>query len=439
MHIRILAAILLLLIAAPAAAAASNPRLHAIVGEFMKREKVSGVAVVALRRDEPIFEVSYGEGRVMGVQPYYSASKQMTAALILKLAEQGKVDLEAPVGRYLPRWFADEPSLKVRHLLRHTSGLAEFTGSREAARISAARRGTGSLAAMMPLIDRQPRRFLPGERHAYSNSNYTILAVIAERVGGAGFDALQRRLLFEPLGLGIGSCAGMDRRTLGPGFNPDGSPFSWPANSHPAYDGNGGNCGTVHDLARWTRALGAGRAVGAPLLGGMRSGVPVRAGYVPPYGFGLSNKPLAGRRALWHSGIDEGWSAFAAYLPDEELSLAIVFNRGFVWPTELAVPLLRELLGTPAPADLERLPLSLEERAALGGAFEDGLFDIDIAAEEDRILVSVSAFPEPIEMWRQADGRFVAATRPDTFALRLAPHGPELDWAEHRSYLVRRR
>lgn len=430
------------LAASPAAAAqleaVTEARIDRSVTSFMARERVPGVAVVVLRGDELLLRRGWGIARTDRKQPIYSVSKHIAAALLLDLARRGKIDLDAPVGRYLPEWFADEPDLEVRHLLRQTSGLAEFVRLPEALALQSAPAGTGSLADVAALIDRQPRRFRPGARHGYSNANFTLLALIAERVGQGSLDALQRRHLFAPLGLpDMGECSAVGPAALAPGHGRGGEAVTLPPNPHPTYAGNGGICATALDLARWTRALGSGRPVQGRLLREMRSSRRVAAGYRPPYGFGLSLKPLLGRPAFSHAGADDGWGAYTAYLPRERLTLVVLADRGWLWSTDVAVPILRALLDEPDPKPLERLVLTAGERRELSGEFEDGLFAIRLEAGPDRLVVTVAAFGEPIEMWKQSDGRFVSPARPDTFSLRLGRHGPEFDWAEHRSYLVR--
>ena len=435
-------------LAAAAPALASPPdsteaRIETFVRAYMARERVPSVAIVAMRGDHVVLDRTYRLGSAPAaqgdrVQPYYSIGKQMTAALILRLAERGLVDPDAPVGRYLPEWFADEPGLRVRHLLRHVSGLAEFIRRPEVLAVEQAAPGTGSLADMAPIIDSLPRRFAPGARHAYSNSNYTLLALIAERAGGRPFDALLREWLFAPLGLsGLRPCAALPVARLAPGHDSAGAPAALPPNPLPSFTGNGGVCGNAIDLARWTRALGAGRVVRGPLLAGMRRGEPVAAGYTPPYGYGLSTVEVAGHRAFSHAGAGKGWGAWAAYLPGERLTVVLLADRGWLWSTDIGAPLVRILLGDPEPPAPEKLMLSGAEQTALTGRFEDGLFDIGLEARNDRLLVSIAPFGGPFEMWKQSDGSFVSPRRPDTFRLRRVAGRIELDWMEHRSYLVR--
>ncbi len=435
------------LAAVPAAAQDRPDRIDRLFTDYMARENIKGAVVVVMRGDDVQLSRAWGytdrtRSAAMPtdiVQPIYSIGKQFTAALILRLVEQRRIDLDAPVGRYLPEYFSDEPDLLVRHLLRHTSGLPEFIRVPEVLALERAAPGTGSLAGMAGLIDRLPRRFAPGARHAYSNANYTVLALLVERVGGRPFDVAQREQLLHPLGLRhIDECSTLGPAAIGPGHDRSGALVRLPRNPAPSYSGNGGLCATAEALARWARALGAGRVVRRELLAEMQSGVTVQAGYTPPYGFGLSTLPIAGRPAFSHAGGGDGWGAWTAYLPEEQVTIAMIANRGWLWSTDLGVPLVRILLGRAPEPPLERQRLAADERAALSGPFEDGLFEMSLRAEADRLVLTNPPFGDPIELWKQPDGRFVSPSRPDTFSLRLVNGRPEFDWMEHRSYLVRR-
>ena len=146
----------------------------------MERERIPGVAVVALQGDRVLIAQGWGfadvaSGAAMtpdAEQPIYSISKHMTAAAVLSLAEAGRLDVRDPVARYLPEWFADEPQLQLVHLLRHTSGLPEFIGLDGIEAIESGARPNASVADVMDIVDRAPRRFAPGTWHSYSNSNY---------------------------------------------------------------------------------------------------------------------------------------------------------------------------------------------------------------------------------------------------------------------------
>ena len=414
---------------------AAPARIDRVVRAYMERERIPGVAVVALQDDDVLLAQGWGFADVASraamtpdaVQPIYSISKHMTAAAVLSLAEEGRLDVRDAVGRHLPEWFADEPALQLVHLLRHTSGVSEFIGLDGIEAIESGARPNASVADVMDLVDRAPRRFAPGTWHSYSNSNYSALALIVERVGG------------KPFGVpGLEDCATSRARGTrwSTGYTPEGSSWSPPANLTATYVGNGGMCGSARSLALWMRALAAGRMLALSRVHEMVSTAALPVGSTPPYGYGLSTVTVAGRPAWSHAGGGEGWGAWVAYLPDDKLTVAVLGNRGWLWSTDLGVPIVRALLGQFDPPALRREALTDQERRMLGNFCDDGLFDFQIEARRRDVRVTVAPFGEPIELWKQAQGTFVAALRPDTFRLTLRDGSPpEFDWMEHRSYL----
>jgi CubicO group peptidase (beta-lactamase class C family) len=119
--------------AQPAPSAPDIGEIDAAVRSYMAREKIGAAHVTVVHGEKKVLDRGYGSvGASSGppdsrsVFPIRSISKQFTAATIVALADDGRVRLEAPVGDYLPEWFAGDPDLKISHLLTHTSGIADF-------------------------------------------------------------------------------------------------------------------------------------------------------------------------------------------------------------------------------------------------------------------------------------------------------------------------
>ena len=128
-----------------------------------------------------------------------SISKTFTAALIMSLVEDRKVDLAAPASRYLPELAIDR-HVTVRMLLDHTSGLRDFFFDARIDKALLADRGRTWDADRSLRYVRRPY-FAPGKGWHYSNTNYLLLGLIAERVGGRSLSAQLTARFFEPLGL----------------------------------------------------------------------------------------------------------------------------------------------------------------------------------------------------------------------------------------------
>lgn len=421
--------------APPASTAPDIGRIDAAVRSYMTREKIGAAHVTVVDGEKTLLERGYGSvGPGAGppgsgsIFPIGSISKQFTAATIVALADDGKLRLDAPVGDYLPEWFAGEPHLKVSHLLTHTSGLADFLwleGYRPLAENPATPK-----SAFIALAAAAPRRFEPGERWAYSNTNFKALALVAERVAGKPFNSVLAERVLRPAGVaGIVPCHDLDPADFVAGYAPTGKLAPLDA-SRAAYEGDGGLCASAAALVDWVRAGFVARGGEPPRLA--RLAVPARltSGQVVPYGFGLSTREFLGHAMIWHAGNVDGHSALIAHAPEDDRSIVILTNKGFVWLTEL----LPAWIGEPAPAQAPAAgapPL---------GRFEDGLFHYDIAVEGEGLRVGIDLIG-PLIFVPAGPHRYVARDHPATFLIRLPSDGSrdafEIDWGEVRSFARR--
>jgi CubicO group peptidase (beta-lactamase class C family) len=410
-------------------------KLDAGVRSFMAREKIGAAQVTVFRSDRTLLERGYGSvGPGSGpptsrsIFPIGSISKHFTAAAIVALADQGKVRLDAPVADYLPEWFAGDRELRVSHLLTQTSGIVDFLWQ-DGYRPLADRAET-PLSAFVALGAAAPRRFRPGERWAYSNTNYKALALIAERVAGKSFDAVVEERVLRPAKVdGIVACHDLSAAAFVPGFAPTGKPAPLDP-SRAAYAGDGGLCADAAGLVDWARkglvARGDQPARLAPLA------VPTRlnSGQNVPYGFGLSTRDFLGHAMVWHGGNVDGHSSLVAWAPNDDLGIVVLANKGFVWLTELLPAWIGEDTYRPAPPT----------RHPAVGRFEDGLFRFDLTKDGEGLAVEVDLIG-PLAFFPAGANRYVARDYPATFLIRLPADGSsdsfEFDWGPMRSYAHR--
>jgi CubicO group peptidase (beta-lactamase class C family) len=419
-------------VALSAIAGPDPAKADAAVRAFMVREGIPAAHVTILRGDEVMLQRGYGSVGAEGsapdaasIFPVGSISKQFTAATILALADAGRVRLDARVGDYLPEWFADEPDLRVSHLLSQTSGLADFLwldGYRPLAENAAT-----PIAAYVALAADAPRRFAPGTRWSYSNTNYKALALIVERVTDKPFDVVLASLVLGPAGIdGIVPCHSLRPGQFIAGLSGEGRPARLDA-SAAAYVGDGGLCADSTALAKWLRLVLADRDGKASRLARPSQ---LTDGAQVPYGYGLSTRDFLGHAMVWHSGNVDGHSAMIAYLPDQDLGLVILASREFVWLTELMPALTGD--APPARTATSAKPLS--------GRFEDGLFRYTVTPEGATMQVEIDLIG-PLGFIPVGPREYVAEKYPATFRIRLPADGSsdgfEFDWGEVRSYARR--
>jgi D-alanyl-D-alanine carboxypeptidase len=283
-----------------------------------------------------------------------SVSKTFLAALILELAHEGRLRLDDRAYPYLPGITIDH-RITIRMLLDHTSGLGDFFLN---PKIDAALQGDRSrIWTLTESLGFVPKRlFAPDRGWAYSNTNYLLLGVIAERVGHARLAAQYRSRFIEPLGLShtFYQVAETPRvrvatayRFDGPGKKrrpislADGTGVAPFRSVVTAAGGAAPIASTSDDLARWARALYGGELLDPASTAAISADVLRTAPLKPriPYGLGTQALPVDGLATLGHSGRLLGTRAVLRYFTASGVSIAIVSNQS---RTDLA-PLLARL------------------------------------------------------------------------------------------------
>jgi len=417
-------------------AASWSAQIEAIATASLAERHIPGMSIVVMRGDEVVSARGYGvmesgAGRAVDAATVYqlgSIGKQFLAALTLKLADEGRLSLDDPVTTHLPAFTQLPSTVRVRHVLNHTSGIRELFSQK--AYLDGIEDLSRGVAELVEIARASPVDFEPGTRWSYSNTGYTTLALIVERVTGQPYEEALRARLFEPLGLrSMRQCTPLPtdtnearghvrRRGVVEVAAPEN--MNW-------IRGDGGICGSVSDLARWTRLLAAGRVVSPASYEMMTTPTPVRVGGEAPYGFALSLIRPDGRTKTAHGGAMLGYTAMAAYYPDAGLTIAVAANRGGAGADAIERRIARALLGIAEPlrvgggfspgVGLADAPLSDADRARFAGAYDIGPFALTIT-ERDGALWLESPPPGPTTKltWHGA-GRFTADADPESIEL----------------------
>ena len=288
-----------------------------------------------------------------------SVSKTFTAALILALAEDGIVDLDAPVRQYLPALKKISVKVKVRHLLDHTSGLRDFFFHPSIDHLLLSRPDRRWSSAQALKYVGKPYAE-PGKSWHYSNTNYLLLGMIAEVAGRKPLADQVRIRFLEPLGLDHTWYEPQDKApadvahgyrftstsTAAPAIDlSDGTPLVPFTSVVTAAGGAGGFASTARDLAHWAQALYGGRILRPEFLASMVDPSTTKALKSSiPYGYGTQVIDIDGVRTLGHSGRLLGFRSAMRYLPDQGISIAVVTNQSRTDPATIVRALLRVAL-----------------------------------------------------------------------------------------------
>jgi D-alanyl-D-alanine carboxypeptidase len=358
--------------AAPAVPAALDRKLRARLDKLRSKYAIPGVSATIILADGSTWTGTSGMANVRkGTKvkadtafALASVSKTYTAALILALANDGKLDLDEHVSKLLPKMrFASK--VTVRQLLNHTSGLPDYFLS---GKIDRALFGDRARAWTTRDAFRYVGKalFPPGKGWYYSNTNYALLGMIAEKVGGRPLAEQLHERFLDPLGLDHTYQQVTEKprgpiargyRVTGTALKPvftdqsDGSKVMPFTSVVTAAAGAGSIAATSGDVARWARDLYAGDVLPRSTIRAMIAEARKTARFHPRIGYGLGVQvtTLDGRPALGHSGRLVGFRSVVRHLPDEEITIAVLTNESNTDPTIIARSLLRIVSPSPEP------------------------------------------------------------------------------------------
>lgn len=327
--------------------------LQALLDDWRTSTSTPGAALAIVTRDGTVTALTSGvadkaTGRALMRDDLLmagSVGKTFFAAVALQLIEAGRLDLNAPISKYLGSkpWFGRLPNAKditVRMLMTHTSGLVRYEMN---PKFTADLRAQPDKSwtpeeELSYLFDAAPP-FPAGQGWDYSDTNYIVLGLIMETVTGTKvYDEVQRRFL-KPLGLSrVVPTTGRRIPGLVQGYaglkDPLGLPDEVLVNGvfviNPQFEWTGGGYATsAADLASWGHALYTGKAVSTKMRDLMiAEAVPARLGPETKYGLAVivrSTTPLGGP-AWGHSGFFPGYQTELLHVPHDGMTLALQIN-----------------------------------------------------------------------------------------------------------------
>ncbi len=328
----------------PTESEASDPdavvkgKLGTAIDKYLKAEMEKGFsgAVLVARAGEKILHRGYGwavrEHRIpvttKTVFDIGSISKPFTATAVMRLEQEGRLKVTDAITRFFDNVPEDKKAITIHQLLIHSAGLGEYHDTKgdfeEMTRDEAVQH-----------IFSQELKFKPGEGNAYSNSGFTLLAIIVEKVSGKPFQTFLKEQVLDPAGMsGTGfyrnplwkkedvSC-GYNARRLGE----ENSPLAWPEITW-ALLGNGGLVSSAGDLFRFHQALKGSLILSRETKEKSYTGyIDVGGDATMGYGWGI-RKTEHGKMVSHGGANDFGFMAmFIRYL-DEDVVIVVTTNAG---------------------------------------------------------------------------------------------------------------
>lgn len=379
------------------------------------RSDTPGVVVGVAQHGKPVYRrafglasIEHGVGNTLATRMRIgSTSKHFACLAALLLVEEGKLDIDTGVRRYLPELPADLPEPTLRQFMTHTSGMRDSLD-------------VGFLAAELVIKPKgeslavQARQrginFAPGDKMMYNNGGYHLLSLAIERVSGISFEQFLKERIFEPLGM-------LDTASVPSDFEihprvatmhvaqPDGS---YRRGIFPSEEvkGEGAIISTVGDMLHWLRHLRGPHTVGSEeSWKQMLAPARLNNGMLSTYSLGLLQEKYRGIDVIHHGGTVIGGTCQMLTVPEHALDIVILSNGAPVSVPELANKVIEAVLGEKAfPQPSEGIAASAAYRPLIGARYASPSADVVLGFGETDGKLGLIIHNSPAIPVREEDG-----------------------------------
>jgi len=324
---KILFSLIIVVLSVQSFAQSIEQKIDELLTAYSNQNKLNGVILVA-QKGKVIYQKGFGyrnaeekiPNDVNSIFQIGSITKQITSAVIMQLQQEGKLSVHDKLSKYFSG-FVNGDKITIENMLTHTSGIYNYTNDTAIMKNDVTKHY--SQEQMLTLFKSYPPDFEPGTKWNYSNSAYSILGYIIEKVEKKPYEKVVRERIFQPLGM---SNSGFDFTDLS---NPNKTKGYFSLNPKPmpapivdstiAYAA-GAVYTTVGDLYKWERSISTNKILKP------ESWKAVFTPYKNKYGYGWSIDSLYGKLIIAHSGGIHGYASYILRFPQDEAAV-IVFDN----------------------------------------------------------------------------------------------------------------
>lgn len=316
-----------------------------------------------------------------------SITKQFTAVSILMLMEQGKLDLDDDITKFIEDYPTHGHHISIHHLLTHTSGIKSYTSMESWVPIW---RKDFEPKELIDFFKNEPMDFAPGEEWSYNNSAYFILGYIIEKASGQTYEEFVETNIFERLGM-KSSLYGSNseiikKRASGYQKNEEYINAEYLSLSQPYAAGS--LMSNVNDLFIWNRAIRSNTLVKQESIDLAFTNYELNNGEKINYGYGWGLNEINGSPTIEHSGGIFGYVTNAIYLPNEDVFVAVYSNCDCNGPGQVSTKMAAIAIGKPYPDEEDIISVESDNLNKLAGVYDFSDSSTRIITVEDNQLFS---------------------------------------------------
>lgn len=326
--------VFLLLLVVSCKSNAQQNEIDNYINSLMKEQIISGAAVAINKNGTWVFTKNYGYADVDGKQEIsantafgiMSITKNFIACAVVQLADKKKIDLDAPVTKYLDKLPPAYSSVLVKQLLNHSAGVPDYVEA--AGYMQQANRSQTPMEILQPVL-RKPLQFIPGEKVAYSNSGYFLLGMLIEKVSATSLKDYLATNIFKPLEMnstylddisnintarakGYGSVNGklQEVKLLNP----------------TQYWAAGGIVSTIGDMMKWNDALRTGKLLPVTEITQMMQPAKLKDGSMSEYGLGFELMNAPDMKVAGATGAGLGFNTANMQFLNDQVTVIVLTN-----------------------------------------------------------------------------------------------------------------
>ncbi|MFD2562097.1 serine hydrolase [Aquimarina rubra] len=337
-----------------------------------------GISILVAKDGKPLYRKAFGKANLEldvplkpeNVFEIGSITKQFTAVAILMLQEQGKLQIEDEITKYIPDYPTNGKKITIHHLLNHTSGIKSYTGMDSFMKSA---RTDMTPTELIDVFKNEPMDFDPGEEFRYNNSGYILLGYIIEVITGDTYENFIEKNIFEKIGMNSSYYGSMSEliKNRASGYKPEGDNYlnaDYLSLTLPYAAGS--LMSTVDDLLKWQNAISANTFIKRTSLEKAINGSKLNNGEEINYGYGWGKVNIQGAKGYAHSGGIFGYTTNGIFLEDENVYVIGLTNCTCKNVGEITMKVAATVIGKPIPDKKDAIALSVDEAKKWVGAYE---------------------------------------------------------------------
>lgn len=333
---------IMIFICRPIYAQKFDKKIDSLIATEFKEKDGPGLVFLVAKNGKPVYEKAIGKSNLeldvnMNMNNVFqiaSMTKQFTAVAVLILEEQGKLNVNDAVSKYVPD-YPNGNNIKIHHLLTHTSGIKDFIKIKSLKDIS---QKEMTPEMMVNFFKNEPVDFLPGEKFEYSNSGYVLLGYIIELVSKEGYEDFIKKNIFEKAGMS-NSYYATDRQIIkNRAYGYHKKEYGYVNKTIVSYSipfSSGALMSTTSDLLKWQNALNQNKLLKKENLEKAFRKYKLNSGEEFSYGYGWHIKEINGIPTREHGGHLFGFKSMAVYVPSKDIYVTTLSNCDCNSPTEI--------------------------------------------------------------------------------------------------------